>query len=81
MHHVPLGRIVLIVDRTTDRTFLRETLERSWQMLGSGSPNHADPEPCVRIVPFASNISTRTLLRVVAAAAYATPVAVTITTP
>ena len=74
MHHVPLGRIVLIVDRTTDRTFLRETLERSWQMLGSGSPNHADPEPCVRIVPFASSVSTRTLLRVVAAAAHATPV-------
>ena len=80
INHVPLGRIVLIADRTTDKTFLRETLERSWQMLGPGSPNYADPEPCVRIVPLASDVDTRTLLRVVAAAAHATPVK-PVTTP
>jgi hypothetical protein len=36
---VPVGRIVLLIDRTTDRTFLERTLQDSWQTMPAGSPN------------------------------------------
>jgi hypothetical protein len=36
---VPVGRIVLLIDRTTDRAFLERTLQDSWQTMPAGSPN------------------------------------------
>jgi hypothetical protein len=42
---VPLGRLVLLVDRTTDRPFLERTLRERWQELAVGSPNATDPAP------------------------------------
>jgi hypothetical protein len=36
---VPLGRLVLVIDETTDRAFLARTLEGFWRTLRADSPN------------------------------------------
>ena len=36
---VPLGRLVFVVDDTTDKNFLKQTLTESWRELRSDSPN------------------------------------------
>jgi hypothetical protein len=38
---VPLRQCVLVVDRTTDQSFLERTMEESWHTMESGSPNRA----------------------------------------
>ena len=47
---VPLARILLLVDRTTDLEFLRMTLARQWQALCAASPNRRAPGPSVRLL-------------------------------
>ncbi len=37
----PLERVVLLVDRTTDETFLRESVANFWSALRPGSPNRS----------------------------------------
>jgi hypothetical protein len=37
---VPLGRIVFIVDNTTDQPFMRLTMQGAWRQLKDRSPNH-----------------------------------------
>ncbi|HXG79847.1 MAG TPA: hypothetical protein VNJ31_10990, partial [Methyloceanibacter sp.] len=49
---VPLDRVVLVVDETTDLAFLRETLERGWACLTEESPNRAKSNPCIRLFRF-----------------------------
>jgi hypothetical protein len=46
---VPLDRVLLIEDATTDEPFLRETLETLWSRLPAGSPNRSLAEPALRI--------------------------------
>jgi hypothetical protein len=36
---VPAGKTVLLVDQTTDDTFLRQTLENCWRRMADASPN------------------------------------------
>ena len=36
---IPLQRVVLVVNATTDMTFLKHTLRQSWQHVRAGSPN------------------------------------------
>jgi hypothetical protein len=38
---VPLRQCVLVVDGTTDQSFLERTMEETWRAMGSGSPNRA----------------------------------------
>ena len=38
---VPLRRPVVVVDGTTDQSFLRQTLESSWSRMRTASPNRA----------------------------------------
>jgi hypothetical protein len=60
-----LQRVVFIVDATTDRQFLDDTLQRSWQEVPADSPNCAVAEPGVRLF-FARDDSggeVRSLLR------------------
>jgi hypothetical protein len=38
---VPLRQCVLVVDGTTDQSFLERTMEETWRTMGSGSPNRA----------------------------------------
>jgi hypothetical protein len=47
---VPLKRIFLFVDETTDLDFLRETLVRGWRQLDTASPNQHAPEPALRLL-------------------------------
>ncbi len=70
---VPLGRIVLVVDATTDHPFLRETLLQSWKTLATGSPNRHEFEPRVRLFPLATRGPTPGLIRAIAAAADGPP--------
>lgn len=46
---VPLVRLLLIADETTDRGFLEETLRQGWAKIGDGSPNWNEHAPCVRV--------------------------------
>jgi hypothetical protein len=39
--HVPLGRVVFVVDDTTDEGFLRGTVQEVWDRMRPDSPNRA----------------------------------------
>lgn len=49
--YVDLGRVVFLVDSTTDRVFLEETLHRLWLRVDRTSPNRASSSPTVRLFP------------------------------
>lgn len=57
---VPLQRIVLLVDRSTDVPFLDQTLQRAWRTMPTDSPNAIAGEHRVRILQ-ASSSHRRTL--------------------
>src|SRR5262249_24365832 len=46
-----LGRVVFLVDDTTDLRFLETMLQRIWQNLSADSPNQAATEPRARLFP------------------------------
>jgi hypothetical protein len=46
---VPLSRILLVVDGTTDEAFLVRVLTAAWSAIGPQSPNRSDPHPRVRL--------------------------------
>ena len=46
---MPLDRIVLVVDDTTDEPYLRTALHKSWEKIAADSPNHTDPAPRIRL--------------------------------
>ena len=39
VHHVPLHKVLLLVDDTTDNAFLEEQLQEIWSRLDAGSRN------------------------------------------
>jgi hypothetical protein len=39
--HVPLGRVVFVVDDTTDEGFLRQTVQEAWARMSPDSPNRS----------------------------------------
>ncbi len=47
---VPLSRVVLVVDATTDRKFLDDTLRGGWAAAGASSVNAGDERPQIRLV-------------------------------
>lgn len=47
---VDLARVVLLVDGTTDRAFLEETLRALWSQAGTASPNRLARSPSVRLL-------------------------------
>jgi hypothetical protein len=47
---VPLDRVVLVVDHTTDRTFLNGILIEGWSRLSASSPNFSLARAQVRVV-------------------------------
>lgn len=49
LNAVPLGNVLLVVDRTTDERFLTEVLTQGWAKIGPASPNWSDPAPLVRL--------------------------------
>jgi len=46
-----LGRVVFLVDDTTDLGFLETMLQRMWQNLNADSPNQAATEPRAQLFP------------------------------
>jgi hypothetical protein len=42
LQEVPIGRCLLVVDETTDASFLERTLNEEWERLQPGSPNHGE---------------------------------------
>jgi hypothetical protein len=50
LNTVPLVRVVLLIDATTDRPFLEATLQRLWQSVGADSPNRRAAAPQLRML-------------------------------
>lgn len=50
LNTVPLQRVVFLIDATTDRAFLDDTLQHLWQKLDPQSPNRAATTPTVRLL-------------------------------
>lgn len=46
---VPLVRILLVIDKTTDQVFLKKTLHRLWENIDATSPNLRVTSPKVRL--------------------------------
>lgn len=51
---VPLRRVVLMIDQTTDEPLLRRTLADLWQRMEPQSPNASGEIACVRMIDLAS---------------------------
>jgi hypothetical protein len=49
LSNVSLARVLLVIDDTTDRVFLEQTLHRLWARLGDNSPNLRLSSPEVRL--------------------------------
>ena len=49
VHHVPLQKVLLLVDDTTDNAFLEEQLQEIWSRLDAGSPNRDVEDACARV--------------------------------
>lgn len=49
---VPLARIMLVVDRTTDEQFLTQVFNDGWAKVTEASPNRSDLAPRVRLYRF-----------------------------
>ena len=47
---VPLERVLLLMDESSDLPFLERSLHELWQQVDAGSPNRAAPAPEVRLL-------------------------------
>ena len=47
---MPLDRVVLITDETTNVEFLNETVQNVWQEIENDSPNRILPDPQLRLL-------------------------------
>jgi hypothetical protein len=65
LHLVPIDRVVLLVDETTDVSLLERTLATSWQKIAADSPNATLEKPAVRVLR-ASRNHWRTLSALIA---------------
>jgi hypothetical protein len=70
LNRVPLERILLVVDRTTDDAFLGQTIRQAWTRMAADSPNLQTRSPQVRLFRQSTERSGNyePLLRVLAAA-------------
>jgi hypothetical protein len=72
---VPLGRVVFIIDDTTDESFLHQTVQQSWSRLTRTSPNRLLVPPQLRLFRFtgAGSGGLRQLLHAVCVATNTAP--------
>jgi hypothetical protein len=72
---VLLGRVVFIVDDTTDEPFLRHTVQRSWDRMRPTSPNRLSASGQLRLFRFTGSRGSelQQLLRTLCVAAKAAP--------
>jgi hypothetical protein len=52
INQVPMGRVVLLTDRTTDLPLLRETVTRLWATMDQRSPNARGDSGHLRVIEF-----------------------------
>jgi hypothetical protein len=45
---IELGRVVFVIDKSTDRSFLEATLRQQWSSLAGESPNRSSDEAAAR---------------------------------
>jgi hypothetical protein len=66
----PLDRVVFVIDKTTDETFLRTTFAAGWASTSAQSPNRDNPAPRAKVFRFgAQGRDARRLVSAVATAA------------
>ena len=72
---VPLERLILLVDSTTELEFLKQVLDAEWQKLRIDSPNARTAAPTMHLCEVSGSESrvVRHLMRAAAAMACATP--------
>jgi hypothetical protein len=58
---IELGRVVFVIDKSTDRSFLEATLRQQWSSLAAESPNRSSGEAAARF--FEIHRSTATEMR------------------
>jgi hypothetical protein len=58
LNGMDLGRVVFLVDDTTDLGFLKTTLQRLWQNLSEDSPNQVATEPTAKLFPIVAQSET-----------------------
>jgi hypothetical protein len=46
---MPSGKVLFIIDGTTDEPFLRQTIQQSWDRMKSTSPNHLSKSGLLRM--------------------------------
>ncbi|UCD81976.1 MAG: hypothetical protein JSW26_11275, partial [Desulfobacterales bacterium] len=65
LRNVSLLRILLVIDDTTDRIFLEQTLHRLWKGVGENSPNLRLSSPEIRMfrLSYRGSGEVRTLLK------------------
>jgi hypothetical protein len=73
---VPLGRVVFVIDDTTDEQFLRQTVQESWVQMRPTSPNRSSTSGELRLFRFSGSHGggeLQRLLRTLCAAAETAP--------
>jgi hypothetical protein len=55
VHLVPMDRVVLLIDKTTDVSLLERTLATTWQKIAPDSPNVTLERPAVRVLRASRN--------------------------
>src|SRR3954471_6152662 len=71
---VPIGRLVFLFDRTSDRVALYKVLTDHWQQLDVASPNLAPVDPTIRFLDVTYS-DIHAVWRLLAIAEIATPTA------
>jgi len=72
---MPLGQVLFIVDQTTDETFLRQTIQQSWEQMKSTSPNRVLTSGLLHVFHFSGlhNRELQQMLHVLSITALAKP--------
>jgi hypothetical protein len=72
---MPLGKVLFIIDGTTDEPFLRQTIQQSWDRMKSTSPNRLSKSGLLRMFRLGSlqDRELQQILQVLSLTAAATP--------
>jgi len=72
---VPLGRVLFIIDETTDEPFLRQVMQQSWDHMRPTSPNRLSPSGLLHLFRLGEfhNRELQELLHVLSTSANAAP--------
>ena len=66
LNTVDLGRVVFVIDASTDRRFLETSLTGLWSIVSVDSPNRKDKTPAVRLLDLDARLTTRAMRHLLA---------------